>query len=301
MKSLPCGIIESEATMIDENNANPEPEPEVKPPKKKTMLWFVLFLIVSFNVVFFGMWTVMKKKPAPALPIAAPADSTQAAAGSTRAAADTLRTAADTTAVKTEINSTDTTAVDTTQADTLAENQGTQNLRAEEQLMALRDRLHEKQSQLQELPQILKQNEELTQENSHLKSETEEKNKRIQYYEQAMFDFIAKKLVEAQTAEAAKTAKTKADTQTDRTSATAMNQPADTSRTRQAGIRKLAKIYEAMTPQQAAAILSRMDDQSIIDILWKMKQREAAKVLASFDPVRASRLSERLGGGKPSS
>jgi flagellar motility protein MotE (MotC chaperone) len=289
--------------MTDEAANGSGAEPQAKPPKKKTMLWYVLFIIVSFNVVFFGMWTVMKKK-------SVPAGSSVAQADSTKTAMDSLHVAlADTSGLKPETHPADTMAVDSTAVDTLAgdsteaqllaDAQNLQNMQAEEQLMALRDRLYEKQNQLREMPRVKQQNDELAREISHLKSEIEEKSKRIQYYEKSLpdlVDLVVKKLAETQTAEAAKVKATPVQSQT-----SAPAQSADTSRNREAGLRKMAKIYESMTPQQAATILSRMNDQNIIDILWKMKQREAAKVLANFDPVRASRLSERLSGGKPSS
>jgi len=63
-----------------------------------------------------------------------------------------------------------------------------------------------------------------------------------------------------------------------------------------AGIRKLAKIYESMRPEQAAPILTKLKDDEIINILFKMRQRNAAKVIANFDPGLAARITRKMSG-----
>jgi|GEM_PF-2285957 len=62
------------------------------------------------------------------------------------------------------------------------------------------------------------------------------------------------------------------------------------------GIRKLAKIYESMRPEQAAPVLAKLKDDEIINILFKMRQRNAAKIIASFDPQLAARITRKMGG-----
>ena len=57
---------------------------------------------------------------------------------------------------------------------------------------------------------------------------------------------------------------------------------------------RLAKMYEAMKPDQAATILSAMDMDVILEIMTRMKERQAAKILASMDAVLAAQISTRL-------
>ncbi len=63
---------------------------------------------------------------------------------------------------------------------------------------------------------------------------------------------------------------------------------------------KLAKMYEAMKPDQAAPILGSLDPDIILEIMGRMKDRQAAKILARMDPALAAQLSTRMslkGGG----
>jgi len=62
------------------------------------------------------------------------------------------------------------------------------------------------------------------------------------------------------------------------------------------GIRKLAKIYESMRPEQAAPVLAKLKDSEIINILFKMRQRNAAKIIANFDPQLAARITRKMSG-----
>jgi len=63
-------------------------------------------------------------------------------------------------------------------------------------------------------------------------------------------------------------------------------------------LKKLAKVYEAMPANDAAAILSGMDVEIVLDVLRFMKERPAAKVLAALDPARAAALSNMLSDKK---
>ncbi len=47
-------------------------------------------------------------------------------------------------------------------------------------------------------------------------------------------------------------------------------------------LRKLAKVYSSMDSVEAAPILARLDDDTIANILIRMKERQAAKLLGSF-------------------
>ncbi|MFT5234429.1 MAG: flagellar motility protein MotE (MotC chaperone) [Candidatus Krumholzibacteriia bacterium] len=57
---------------------------------------------------------------------------------------------------------------------------------------------------------------------------------------------------------------------------------------------KLAKMYEAMKPQQAAPILGALDMDIVLDIMSRMKERQAAKILAKMDAGFAAQISTRM-------
>lgn len=65
-------------------------------------------------------------------------------------------------------------------------------------------------------------------------------------------------------------------------------------------LRKLAKMYGLMDPNVAAPILAKLDDETIVNILILMKERQAARLLGSFGAQnetyrkRAAVLSERM-------
>ncbi|MCP5463107.1 MAG: hypothetical protein H7A34_08110 [bacterium] len=65
-------------------------------------------------------------------------------------------------------------------------------------------------------------------------------------------------------------------------------------------LKKLAKVYALMEPVQAAPILSALDDDTIINILTLMKERNAARLLGGFaaqNPEmqkRAALISEKM-------
>ncbi len=55
---------------------------------------------------------------------------------------------------------------------------------------------------------------------------------------------------------------------------------------------KLAKIVESMPAEDAAKMLESLSDAMVIDILMRLKQRQAAKIMAEFSASRSARLSE---------
>ncbi|MCP4572089.1 MAG: hypothetical protein GY838_07015 [bacterium] len=57
---------------------------------------------------------------------------------------------------------------------------------------------------------------------------------------------------------------------------------------------RLAKMYEAMKPGEAAPILGTLDMEIVVEIMSRMKERPAAKVLAKMDPRLAAQVSTRL-------
>jgi len=63
---------------------------------------------------------------------------------------------------------------------------------------------------------------------------------------------------------------------------------------RESSATKLAKMYEAMKPAQAAPIMSALDLEIILDIMGRMKERQAAKVLAKMDAGLAAQISTHM-------
>jgi flagellar motility protein MotE (MotC chaperone) len=67
-----------------------------------------------------------------------------------------------------------------------------------------------------------------------------------------------------------------------------------------ANLKKLAKVYSAMTPDGAAIILADLDDTQVAKIMVFMKEGDVAAILESFskkgdaEAKRAASLSERL-------
>ncbi|HEB71935.1 MAG TPA: hypothetical protein ENI77_04875 [Nitrospirae bacterium] len=59
-------------------------------------------------------------------------------------------------------------------------------------------------------------------------------------------------------------------------------------------IKKLAKTYSAMPPENAAALIQQIDISIAIRVLGAMKERSAGKILAVIPPKLASTLSEGL-------
>ncbi len=66
------------------------------------------------------------------------------------------------------------------------------------------------------------------------------------------------------------------------------------------GAKQLARIFAAMQPRDAAAVLGHMSDAEITSILSHIQPRQAASILSRMDPDRAAILSRSvLGGGAP--
>lgn len=57
---------------------------------------------------------------------------------------------------------------------------------------------------------------------------------------------------------------------------------------------QLAKIYETMPPEEAAARLERMPERKAIEVLRLLKGKSAGAILAEVKPDRAARLTEQL-------
>ncbi|HJR76571.1 MAG TPA: hypothetical protein VJ805_06340 [Nitrospiraceae bacterium] len=57
---------------------------------------------------------------------------------------------------------------------------------------------------------------------------------------------------------------------------------------------QLAKIYESMPAEEAAASLERMPERKAIEVLRILKSKSAGAILAAVRPERAARLTEQL-------
>lgn len=59
-------------------------------------------------------------------------------------------------------------------------------------------------------------------------------------------------------------------------------------------IKHLVKVYASMKPTQAGPLIEKLDRDIAIQILSKMKGKEAGKILARVNPTLAARLSEAI-------
>jgi flagellar motility protein MotE (MotC chaperone) len=59
-------------------------------------------------------------------------------------------------------------------------------------------------------------------------------------------------------------------------------------------VKKIVKIYESMSPEEAASRLEKLDEEMAVMILAAMSERKAAKVLSFVDVSRSARLSQSL-------
>jgi flagellar motility protein MotE (MotC chaperone) len=57
---------------------------------------------------------------------------------------------------------------------------------------------------------------------------------------------------------------------------------------------QLARVYETMKPDAAAEILSGIDVETSTEIIRRMKERNAASVMASLEPRAAAKISQRM-------
>lgn len=57
---------------------------------------------------------------------------------------------------------------------------------------------------------------------------------------------------------------------------------------------KLVKIYEIMSPGEAALRLIKMDESTAIKLIFMMKEKAAGKILGQMEPSRAARISEKI-------
>lgn len=62
---------------------------------------------------------------------------------------------------------------------------------------------------------------------------------------------------------------------------------------------KLVKIYEMMSPSEAASRLTKMEESTTIKLISMMKEKVAGKILGQMEASRAARLSEKIIKEKP--
>jgi len=55
-------------------------------------------------------------------------------------------------------------------------------------------------------------------------------------------------------------------------------------------VKDTAKMFESMEPKKAAKIIANYSDDTARDIMYKMKKKKAAEILAELDPVAANRI-----------
>jgi hypothetical protein len=60
-------------------------------------------------------------------------------------------------------------------------------------------------------------------------------------------------------------------------------------------VARLIRIVDSMKPADTADVLSKLDDDFAIQVLLRMKERNAAKVLSMMPPSRAARLTAKIG------
>lgn len=67
----------------------------------------------------------------------------------------------------------------------------------------------------------------------------------------------------------------------------------------QGRIERLVMIFDAMSPEEAAARIASLDEATAARIVGRMKPRKAAPVLAAMPPAKAAAVARRIApGGK---
>ena len=56
----------------------------------------------------------------------------------------------------------------------------------------------------------------------------------------------------------------------------------------------LAKLYDGIEPKSVAAMMASLDDETIVAVLPRMKQKNAATVLGLLPPARAAQISQQM-------
>lgn len=61
-------------------------------------------------------------------------------------------------------------------------------------------------------------------------------------------------------------------------------------------VSKLVGVYSNMKPQNAAVVISKLDENLAVSVLKKMKKQDAGNILNFIDPAKAKVLSEKYSG-----
>jgi hypothetical protein len=164
-----------------------------------------------------------------------------------------------------------------------------------EQLYWLKERFAENESQMVDMyREVTEDRAKLSMEVRELRAENAQQAKDLKYYQETLPANIAEKLVQMEQQRIAQLRVQNGTSQGGAAAGSGSGAAADAN----PGIRALAKIYEAMRPNEAAPILSKMDVDKVVQILLRMRQRNAAKILSSFDSDYAARISRKLSGGQ---
>ncbi len=59
-------------------------------------------------------------------------------------------------------------------------------------------------------------------------------------------------------------------------------------------IARLAKIYQSMPPKEAANRLVKLKESTVLDLLGRIKEKNAAKILSNLSPSKAAQFSEKF-------
>lgn len=271
-----------------------EPEGKKQKKERKPMSPLVRYLLLSsasMVIVFFTVYLAVSKMEEKRRAEAAIA---QAEADSLAALADTLEV------VEPPIDSVEVAVVDSVQTDSLdalaAENlRRAERTRLIEQMAYFRDQLSQKQSQLRELSAVAEERTGLQQEILELKSEIYDSQKELEFYKETLPERVADEVVSRQTAAATPPVSVaQGNAATQQRGGTA-SRTQTTTAPAGAGIRKLAKMYETMKPQEAAPILAELKIDETIEIIKRMKPRNSAKVLAKMDRELAAKITSLIG------
>ena len=63
-------------------------------------------------------------------------------------------------------------------------------------------------------------------------------------------------------------------------------------------IKRLVDFYSNMKPQKAAKILTKINEDLAVEVLGKMKKKNAADIMNLLEPKKARVLSEKFAGYK---
>jgi flagellar motility protein MotE (MotC chaperone) len=88
----------------------------------------------------------------------------------------------------------------------------------------------------------------------------------------------------------AEAAKTQAPPPTDEQK----KQEAERLKEREANVERLAHVFEKMKPAEAAKVVPQMEEGLAVDVLVKLKERQAAAILGGIEPALAGRLSQKM-------